>query len=119
MKTSEPVLVTQSVLAGLHAFFGGSAAVSAFVEGNAVLTAMFAFGNLAVAAAQMGVAFYVRGQVVPLEAVVERVTENDQVVAGPANDMLPSGAPVRVLGLPGVTPWDEVHGAAPDPEDLR
>lgn len=96
-KTPEPVLISQSILVGLHAFFGGSAATMVIVEANPVFAAVFAFGNLAVAAAQLGIAFYTRGQVVPIESVSERVV-GGLVVAGPANEMVPDGAVVRELG---------------------
>lgn len=93
----EPVLLWQGILAALHILFAGSAATSAYVAEFPWLGAVFAFGNLAVGAAQIGVAFYTRGQVVPLPDVVERATEAGQVVAGPANE-LPTNAPIRHLG---------------------
>ncbi|MFD0558708.1 hypothetical protein FB566_4661 [Stackebrandtia endophytica] len=57
----EPVLIIMSVLAGLQVFVGGAA----FTE----LVSLRVAGLLAlsVAAIQVGVQFYVRGQVTPLE----------------------------------------------------
>ena len=96
-KTPEPVLITMSVLAGLQTFFAGSTATTVVVEADRLLTAIFAFGALAVGAAQFGLQFYVRGRVVPLEAVSERVV-NGVVVAGPANDIINEGTTVREVG---------------------
>ena len=96
-RNSEPVLIAMSVLAGLQIFFAGSAATTVMVEASTLLTAIFAFGALAVGAAQVGVQFYVRGQVVPLDAVAERVVDG-KVIAGPANDVLPADVVVRDVG---------------------
>lgn len=62
----EPVVVVGSVLAALHIFFGGLAAVN-LLTGNVTVALIGALGNLATAAAQGGLNFYVRGQVTPVE----------------------------------------------------
>lgn len=59
MGRPEPVLIPMSILAGLQILFAGGAITT-------VLPAQWAaFGALVVAACQVGVAFYVRGQVTP------------------------------------------------------
>ena len=115
-RTSEPVLVAMSVLAGLQIFFAGSAATTVMVEASTLLTAVFAFGALAVGAAQVGIQFYVRGQVVPLDAVAERVADG-KVIAGPANDILPVDAVVRDVGSEPVQWFTEPEPAAVLPEN--
>lgn len=109
-KTPEPIKLWVSILAGLQAFFAGSSAVSAFVADNRALAAVFAFGGLAVAAAQLGVATYLRGLVVPVGSVAEYVS-NGQVVAGPANGMVPEGSVVRPAVVP--AQMDEDHEEPP------
>lgn len=68
----EPVLVVMSVLAGLQFFFGGISATGYFAD-NLVVGAVGAFGNLATAAAQVGMQFFVRGQVTPVEDAPDEV----------------------------------------------
>lgn len=95
-KTHEPVLVSMSILAALQILFGGVGGVT-YLSDNEVIAAICAVGMVAVGAAQVGLQFYVRGQVVPLESVSERVV-NGTVVAGPANDLVVEGTPVREVG---------------------
>lgn len=97
MRKSEPVLVWMSILAGLQTFFAGSTATTVFVDANETLTAAFAFSSLAVGAAQFGIQFYVRGQVVPVEDVMEMRVAG-RVVAGQANDVVRPGSTVREVG---------------------
>lgn len=72
---------------------------------NAILAVAVGFG-LAVTPEQVGlinaacaalVAVIVRAQVTPTAEVAERV-QDGTVIAGPANDLVPTGAPVRTLG---------------------
>ena len=115
-KTPQPVMVTGSILAALHAFFAGSAATTVMIEASPTLTAIFAFGNLATAAAQIGVNHWVKGQVVPVDLVVERVGDGGSVVAGPANDRELENAYIRNLGgadvavVEDVSRLDELNG---------
>ena len=115
-KTPQPVMVTGSILAALHAFFAGSAATTVMIEASPTLTAIFAFGNLATAAAQIGVNHWVKGQVVPVDLVVERVGDGGSVVAGPANDRELENAYIRDLGgadvavVEDVSRLDELNG---------
>lgn len=97
-KTHEPVLVSMSILAALQILFGGVGGVT-YLSDNEMIAAICAVGMVAVGAAQVGLQFYVRGQVVPLQSVSERVV-GGLVVAGPANDMIQDGQPVREVGSP-------------------
>lgn len=108
-KMPEPVLISMSILAGLQTFFAGSTATTVMVEADPLLTAIFAFGALAVGAAQFGIQFYVRGRVAPVESIVERVNGDGMVVAGPANEIVPEGEVVRPAGA------DPVSVAVIDP----
>lgn len=63
--TREPVLIVMSTLAGLQFLFGGIGATGYFAD-NLIVGAVGAFGALAVAAAQTGIQFFVRGQVTPV-----------------------------------------------------
>lgn len=91
----EPVLLAMSILAALQFFFGGMGATG-IGQDNTILIAIAAYGTLATAAAQIGVQFYVRGQVTSNEAVVAQLTPTGGVVAGPAS-AAPTGDPVVVL----------------------
>lgn len=97
-KTREPVLVSMSILAALQILFGGIGGVT-YLSDNELIAAICAVGMVAVGAAQVGVQFYVRGQVVPLESVVERLADDGSVVAGPANDRELENAYVRNIGV--------------------
>lgn len=97
---NEPVLVAMSILAALQFFFAGATGVSLFT-GSDLVAGIMAAGSLATAAAQTGIQFYVRGQVTPMADVSELVKDG-KVIAGPANDILPSGVTVREVGEPPV-----------------
>lgn len=96
-KQTEPVLVTMSVLAGLQYFFATLAGAGILMDLNPVVPIIAAGGMLLTASVQMGVQFYVRGQVTPTADVVESVTGDGTVVAGPASE-IPAGTPIRQLG---------------------
>lgn len=118
-KTSEPVLITMSILAALQILFGGVGGVT-YLSDNELIAAICAVGMVAVGAAQVGVQFYVRGQVVPMDNVVEYTDRGGNVIAGPANNLVSEGAPVRAVNAlefavdhyldPGMPEGD--HGAA-------
>lgn len=94
---SEPVLVAMSILAALQFFFAGATGVSLFT-GSELVAGIMAAGSLATAAAQTGIQFYVRGQVIPMADVAEMVKDG-KVIAGPANDVVTTpGAVVRDVG---------------------
>ena len=101
MKTREPVVLWMSILGGLQFFFAGSATIS-ILSSNETIAGVMGVGALAVAAAQAGIQFYVRGQVIPVEEAVHKAEvveqlEHEVVVAGPANDRLNEGAYIRAL----------------------
>lgn len=87
---SKPVLIVLSVLAGLNVVNGGLAALEVVpVKVCGVLA-------LATAAITFGVQYYLQGVVVPLDAVAARVTGDGQLVAGPAEQTIPTGAQVQL-----------------------
>lgn len=90
----QPVLVAQSVLAALAFIFGGLSTMAAS-SGNEVLAFIGGIGTLLTGGANIGVGFYVRGQVVPLQDVAALVNDDREVVAGPASAVA-DGSPVDV-----------------------
>ena len=68
MTKREPVVLVMSILAALQVLFGGWAGIQ-ILNSNETLAAVGTLGVLAVAAAQVGVQFWVRGQVTPVEDV--------------------------------------------------
>lgn len=64
----EPVVIVGSILAGAHVLFAGWAGIQILAD-HEVAAAVGALGNLATAAAQVGLSFWVRGQVTPNEDV--------------------------------------------------
>lgn len=99
---SKPVLIAFSILAGLNVVNGGLAALEV-VPAKAV--GILALGTAAVTA---GLMFYVQGVVVPLPAVAARVTGDGQLVAGPAEQTIPTGAQVQLV------PTSPIPGLPPD-----
>lgn len=88
--TSKPVLVVLSVIVGLNVVNGGLGALEVV---PAKVVGLIALGTAAVAA---GISFYLQGVVVPLNAVAARVTGDGQLVAGPAEQTIPTGAQVQL-----------------------
>lgn len=86
-KPRNPVLVVMSTLAALQVLVAGSALADVIGVKLAGLL------GLMVAAVQMGVQFYVRGQVTPWDAVVAQVNDTGTIVAGPAAQTT-TGTPV-------------------------
>lgn len=80
-----PVLAVMSTLAALQVLTGGAAL------GEVLGAKAAGLCILAVAAAQTGLQFYVRGQVTPWSAVAASVDGDGSLVAGPAADV-PTGA---------------------------
>lgn len=93
----EPVILWMSILAGLQMFFSGGAGVSVLMD-NEMFAAILAVGGLAVASAQVGVQFYVRGEVTVNSNVVEYRTSDGRVIAGAGHDGLSEGEPIREVG---------------------
>lgn len=82
-----PVLAAMSTLAGLQFIVGGA------MTQNLVSKQVGATMLLLVAGVQLGVQFYVRGQVTPTDNVVAQTTTAGVIVAGPAAQTT-TGAPV-------------------------
>ena len=80
MKSSRPVLIIFSVLAGLQVLSAGAAL------GDLIGHVYFGLFGLAVASVQVGMTFYVQNQTVPIGQVAAYVTggDNPSVIAGPA-----------------------------------
>lgn len=90
----EPVLIVMSVLAALQILTAGAAL------GDVIGAQLAALLVLAVAAAQSGVQFYVRGAVTPNQAVAAKVDEaREGVVGGEAAPADLEGEAVEVVEL--------------------
>jgi hypothetical protein len=100
MSASKPVLIVLSILTGLNVINGGLGALDVV---PAKVVGLLALGTAAVTASVM---FYLQGKVVPLDAVAARVTGDGQLVAGPAEQTIPTGAQVQ---LTPTTPGDYRH----------
>lgn len=87
---SKPVLIVTSVLAGLNVVTAGLGVLEVV---PAKVVGIIALATAAVAAA---VGAYLQGVVVPLNAVAARVTGDGQLVAGPAEQTIPTGAQVQL-----------------------
>lgn len=87
---SKPVLVVLSVLVSLNVINGGLGALEVV---PVKVVGLLALGTAAVSA---GIMFYLQGVVVPLNAVAARVTGDGQLVAGPAEQTIPTGAQVQL-----------------------
>lgn len=100
MKKSRPVITVMSILAGLQVLTGGAALADVIGVKAAGLAI------LAVAAAQVGMQFYVQNEVVPVEDTAAYRTAQGDLVAGPAATQ-PDGTDVAVVS---VRPLDESPG---------
>lgn len=87
---AQPVLFTASVLAALTAFSGSLAALGL----DNIWIGVF---GLIVAAINVGVGVYVKGQVVPYQDTAAYKDDNGRIVAGPAAVMISDGAPAAVV----------------------
>jgi hypothetical protein len=96
------VLIVLSVLAGLNVVNGGLGVLDVV---PAEVVGLLALGTAAVTAGMMT---YLHGVVVPANAVAARVTGDGQMVAGPAEQTIPTGAQVQ---LTPTTPGDYGHRA--------
>lgn len=89
----QPVLVVMSVLAGLDILTGGAAL------GDVIGPKQAGILILALAAIKGGMAFYLRGQVVPVADTAAYLNEDRKLIAGPAS-VLNDGAEVVVEPKP-------------------
>lgn len=91
MNTPRPVLIMNSVLAGLT-FIGGGAALADIIPATALGLSLLVLGGI-----QIGWGVYTQGQVAPMPLVAARLdTGTGAIVAGPA-------APGVASRLPGST----------------
>lgn len=98
----EPVLIVMSVLAALQILTAGSALTDVLGKDIAGLIV------LAIAAAQTGVQFYVRGQVTPNETVAAKIdVVKSEVVAGPAAEQISDAVEGEEVNVTPVYPDDE------------
>lgn len=89
MAKSQPVLIVGSVLAGAQALTA-YAGLSDFISKQQLGLAIAVIGAI-----QIGLAFYVRGQVVPLEDTAAYRDKTGEIVTGPAAP--PEGEPAAVV----------------------
>lgn len=93
MTRDEPV-ITAGILSAVAAAIVGL--IVAFWPGALTDTQSDALLTLVAVVAPLLVAALARGKVTPNSRVLERL-DGDDVVAGPANDQVPTGATVRTL----------------------
>lgn len=79
----QPVLIMGTITTVLATIFGGLGTVAGLQQ-NATLATVCGVGMLCVAALNQGLAFYTRGQTVPLPDVGAYLTDQREMVAGPA-----------------------------------
>jgi hypothetical protein len=104
MKTPRPVLIMNSVLAGLT-FIGGGAALAEVIPATVLGIGLLVLGGI-----QIGWSTYVQGQVVPLPLVAaHKDTHTHALVAGPAAP----GVASRALGSTNVGDVVDVTKADP------
>ena len=94
----QPVLLIGAVTTALMLFFGG---LTTFAQGNDTLSLIGGLGTLATGAINAGLAYYVRGQVVPAADVTSYVNDQREQVAGDAS-RLPTGTPVTEVQVDGL-----------------
>jgi hypothetical protein len=92
MSKSRPVLIAMSTLAGLQVLSAGAALTDVIGAKNA------AFFALIIAAAQVGVQFFVQNLVVPVKDVGSYVDAAGEMVTGPAAP--PEGQPAAIIVSP-------------------
>lgn len=101
MKKSRPVLVTQSIIAGLQFIFSGLSATNLGEYANKTLLMIGVFGMLLTTGVQVGVMFYVQNAVTPAEDVVAYRDKNGEIVPGAlAGDSDKAAAAVQALTTP-------------------
>lgn len=95
----QPVLIVMSVMSSLTMAVGGLASISE------VPRLVVALSALVVGSVNVGMAYYLRGQVVPLADTAAYLNEARTLIAGPAAREV-TGAPVEVVPTP-ATPTGE------------
>jgi hypothetical protein len=95
---SRPVIVSQSIIAGLQFIFAGLSANNLGEYSNKTLLAIGVFGMLLTTGVQVGIMFYVQNSVTPTEDVVAYRNRDNIIVAGAAaTDPEKAAAAVEVL----------------------
>lgn len=102
MSKPQPVLIAASVLTGAQAFLTYAGVAEIFTKQQMTVATGL------VAAATLAIAFYVKGQVVPLQDTAAYKDKTGEIVTGPAAP--PEGEPAEV-----VTDADLVPSDALDP----
>lgn len=107
MSKSRPVLIAMSVLAALQVLVAGAAL------GDVLGSDVASLAALCVAAAQVGVQFYVQAQVVPVGDVAAYRDTAGDIVSGPAAP--PVERDVEVVAQP-VAPYEPEHAGGVNDE---
>ena len=99
MNTSTPPVIDTltRVLGAVHATLGALMAATVLTDLHEAIPVALGVATAVVGAVQIGLRTYVAGQVTATDDVVE-VRDGGQVLAGPANDKVASGDPVRTIG---------------------
>lgn len=91
---NEPVLIGQSILAALAFIFGGITTMAATTN-NDILAMIGGVGTLVTGGLNIGVGYYVRGEVTPNGSVAAYINPEGEARAGEAISA-PTGAPVEI-----------------------
>ena len=99
MQTRTPQIIDTltRVLGAVYATLGALMAATVLTDLHESIPVALGVATAVVAAVQIGLRTYAGDQVTPTEDVVE-VRDGGQVIAGPANDKVASGDPVRTIG---------------------
>ena len=99
MNTSTPPVIDTltRVLGAVYAFLGALMASTVLTDLHPAIPVSLGVAVAIVGAMQIGLRTYASGQVTATDDVVE-VRDGGQVIAGPANDKVASGEPVRTIG---------------------
>ena len=99
MNTSTPPVIDTltRVLGAVYATLGALMAATVLTDLHEAIPVALGVATAVVGAVQIGLRTYVAGQVTATDDVVE-VRDGGQVLAGPANDQVASGDPVRTIG---------------------
>ena len=99
MQTPTPKIIDTltRVLGAVYATLGALMAASVLTDLHESIPVALGIATAVVAAVQIGLRTYASGQVTATDDVVE-VRDGGQVIAGPANDQVAAGEPVRPIG---------------------
>lgn len=95
-----PVIGTLTRLLGaVYATLGSLMAATVLTDLHAAIPVTLGIATAVVAAVQIGLRTYAAGQVTATDDVVEVDRGDGVVVAGPANDQVEIGQPIREIGV--------------------